>query len=180
VSRRDDPGRIYQAHRAGLFRLLVDTERVNELDAEHLLARWEHDAEATGRPRDSVRYWVDAWQWIEDQRGRVTTDNADLNTEREIQELERVAIDARKRADAAIELARKARIRSFVVATIDASLAAEAARSDAELADKEANAAEARFRGVPRPGDTVTIDDPEAGTQQFKIERYRSVTEDDR
>jgi hypothetical protein len=45
--------RIYQAHRTGIFRRMVDAERVNELDAEHWISRWERKAEASGRSRDS-------------------------------------------------------------------------------------------------------------------------------
>jgi hypothetical protein len=32
---------IYQAQRTGIFRRLVDADRVNELEAEHLITRWE-------------------------------------------------------------------------------------------------------------------------------------------
>ena len=35
MTRRGDPERIYLAQRRGIFRWLVDEQRVNELDAEH-------------------------------------------------------------------------------------------------------------------------------------------------
>ena len=61
------PERIYHAHRAGIFRRLVDAERVNELDAEHWISRWEREAEASGHGRDD-HYWSDAWDWIAEGR----------------------------------------------------------------------------------------------------------------
>jgi hypothetical protein len=67
VTRLQDE-RIYGAQRAGVFRRLVDAERVNELDAEHWIARWEREAEATGPERGSVGYWDEAWVWIAEQR----------------------------------------------------------------------------------------------------------------
>ena len=36
MTRRGDPGRIYEVHRSGIFPRLIDEERVNELDAEQL------------------------------------------------------------------------------------------------------------------------------------------------
>ena len=67
--RRGDPERIYQAQRAGIFRRLVSAERLNELDAEHWVSRWEREAEARGRGR-SQGFWDDGWHWIAEQRGR--------------------------------------------------------------------------------------------------------------
>ena len=64
---RPNPERIYQAQRVGIFRRLVDAERVNELDAEHWIARWEREAEASSRARDE-HYWDDAWEWIAENR----------------------------------------------------------------------------------------------------------------
>jgi hypothetical protein len=61
--------RIYQAHRAGIFRRLVDAERVNEFDAEYWISRWKREAEASGRGRDN-HYWSDAWDWIAENRRR--------------------------------------------------------------------------------------------------------------
>jgi hypothetical protein len=69
MTRRGDPERIYQAQRLGIYRRLVDEQRVNELDAEHLIARWEREAEASGRTRDE-HYWTDGWEWIAEQRRR--------------------------------------------------------------------------------------------------------------
>ena len=54
---RDDPAR----------NRLRDAERLDELDAEHWIARWEREAEASGRARDD-QYWSDAWEWITEQR----------------------------------------------------------------------------------------------------------------
>jgi hypothetical protein len=51
---------------AGIFASLHDAERVNELDAEHWISRWEREAEASGRARDD-HYWSDAWDWITEQ-----------------------------------------------------------------------------------------------------------------
>jgi len=81
VTRRGDPELIYRAQRAGIFRRLMDQERVNELQAEHLIARWEREAEAIGRPRSAGSYWDDAWHWIEDQRKPPTTDKRDMSAE---------------------------------------------------------------------------------------------------
>jgi hypothetical protein len=59
MTRRGDPGRIYQAQRAGVLMRLTRSERVSELEAEHLIARWEREAEATDRKRGSPGYWED-------------------------------------------------------------------------------------------------------------------------
>lgn len=69
MTRRADPELIYQAQRVGLFRRLVDAERVTELEAEHWIARWEREAEAINRSRNSPGFWDDGWRWIE-QQGR--------------------------------------------------------------------------------------------------------------
>jgi hypothetical protein len=66
---RGDPERIYQAQRRGIFRRLVDEQRVSELGAEHLIARRERDAEALGR-RPYNRYWSDGSVWIASQPRR--------------------------------------------------------------------------------------------------------------
>jgi predicted RNA-binding Zn ribbon-like protein len=73
VSRRGDPERIYQAQRAGIFMRLVSEARLDRFDAEHWIARWEREAEATGRERGSTGFWDDAWRWIEDERSRPKT-----------------------------------------------------------------------------------------------------------
>jgi hypothetical protein len=49
--RRGDPQRIYQAQRRGIFRRLVDEQRVSKLGAEHLIAWREREAKASGRRR---------------------------------------------------------------------------------------------------------------------------------
>ena len=69
MTRRGDPERIYHAQRAGIFRRLVDQQRVIELDAEHWISRWEREAEASGRARDN-HHWSDAWTWITERRRR--------------------------------------------------------------------------------------------------------------
>jgi hypothetical protein len=61
MPRRGDPDRIYQAQRAGIFTRLRDTERVNELYAEHWIARWAREAEASRWARDSQGYWDAGW-----------------------------------------------------------------------------------------------------------------------
>ena len=68
MTRRGDPERIYQAQRAGIFRRLVDAERLDKLDAEHWIARRERKAEDIGRPRGSTGYWDEGWRWIEGER----------------------------------------------------------------------------------------------------------------
>lgn len=68
VTRRGDPERIYSAQRAGIYMRLTRNERVSDLDAEHLIARWEREAEAAGQARDSAGYWDDGWDWIAAQR----------------------------------------------------------------------------------------------------------------
>lgn len=70
MTRRGDPERIYQAQRHGIFMRLRDAERVNELDAEHYIARWERHAEAEGPARGTARYWDAAWDWIRAERER--------------------------------------------------------------------------------------------------------------
>ena len=67
MARRGDPEKIYLAQRAGIFMRLVSYERLDRLDAEHWIARWEPEAEATGRGRGSTGYWDTAWQWISRQ-----------------------------------------------------------------------------------------------------------------
>ncbi len=54
---------------------------MSELDAEHLLARWEREAEAIGRSRSAASYWDDAWHWIEDQRNPPEVVKTDMSAE---------------------------------------------------------------------------------------------------
>ena len=68
MGRRGDPERIYQAQRAGIFARLVQSERVNELDAEHWISRWEREAEVNGPAVGSQGYWDAAWLWIAENR----------------------------------------------------------------------------------------------------------------
>ncbi len=66
--RKPDPERIYQARRAAHFRRLADVHRLDELDAEHWLAKWEREAEARGLDRHSGTFWQYAERWIAEQR----------------------------------------------------------------------------------------------------------------
>ena len=68
MTRRGDPERIYQAQRAGVFARLTQNEHINELDAEHWIARWEREAELNGPARGSQGYWDAAWRWIVENR----------------------------------------------------------------------------------------------------------------
>lgn len=81
MARHQDTERIYQAQRVGVFARLTTQEQVNELEAEHLIAQWEHEAEAAGRAKGSPRYWDDAWTWIEDKRKPPTIDKTDMSAE---------------------------------------------------------------------------------------------------
>jgi hypothetical protein len=81
MPRRDDPELIYRTQRAGLLERLRDAERLDELDAEWWIARWEREAEALGRSRGSVSYWDDAWRWIQDQRQPPEVDKRDMSAE---------------------------------------------------------------------------------------------------
>ncbi len=76
MPRRGDPERIYHAQRAGIFARLTQNERVNELDAEHWISRWEREAEATGRERGSQGFWDDGWNWIAAHRNHNRTARA--------------------------------------------------------------------------------------------------------
>lgn len=67
--KRGDPERIYQAQRAGVFRRLVDAERLSEQEAERLIAGWEHKASIEGLERGGYVYWELGWDWIAEQRG---------------------------------------------------------------------------------------------------------------
>jgi hypothetical protein len=68
MSRRADSERIYRAQLAGTFKRLVMFERIDELDAEHWIARWKREAEATGRDRRSGAFWDEGWARIAEQR----------------------------------------------------------------------------------------------------------------
>ncbi|MGZ8438510.1 MAG: hypothetical protein ACXWXR_08220 [Candidatus Limnocylindrales bacterium] len=68
MSRRGDPERIYQAQRAGIFARLTQGERLNALQAEDWISRWERHAEAEGLSRSTVGFWDAAWEWIAGER----------------------------------------------------------------------------------------------------------------
>jgi len=65
--RKPDPERIYQARRAATFRRLVDEQQLDELDAEHWMARWEREAVADGIDRRSEAFWEGGSRWISEQ-----------------------------------------------------------------------------------------------------------------
>ena len=69
MPRRGDPAKIYAVRRAGIFVRLVSYAKLDRLDAEHWIARWEREAEATGRERGSTGYWDAGWEWIVGARG---------------------------------------------------------------------------------------------------------------
>jgi hypothetical protein len=71
VMRKPNPEAIYQARRAAHFRRLASVHRLDELDAEHWLTRWEREAETRGLDRHSDAWWQDSEQWIAEQRGRI-------------------------------------------------------------------------------------------------------------
>ena len=66
--RRGNPERIYQAQRAGIFARLTQQERVNELDAEHWISRWEREAGSRGLSQTSIGFWDSAWEWVAERR----------------------------------------------------------------------------------------------------------------
>jgi hypothetical protein len=68
MTRRADPERIYQARRAATFHRLADVDRLDELHAEHWIARWEREAELLRVGRYSSEFWSDGGVWIKDQR----------------------------------------------------------------------------------------------------------------
>jgi hypothetical protein len=68
MPRRGDPEKIYQAQRYGVFMRLVNAERLDQLDAEHWLSRWEREAEANGPSAGAQGYWDAAWEWIAKER----------------------------------------------------------------------------------------------------------------
>jgi hypothetical protein len=46
----------------------VDVDHLDELDAEHWIARWERRAEKIGRPRQSRHDWIEGELWIRGDR----------------------------------------------------------------------------------------------------------------
>jgi len=68
MSRRADPVRIYQARRAATFAILTQTRAIDELDAEHWMARWEREAERQGLDRFSANFWIAGGDWIAENR----------------------------------------------------------------------------------------------------------------
>jgi hypothetical protein len=68
MPRRADPERIYQARRAASFAILTQTRAIDELDAEHWMARWEHEAERQGLDQFSADFWAAGRDWIAENR----------------------------------------------------------------------------------------------------------------
>lgn len=64
MTRRADPERIYLARRAATFAILTQTRAIDELDAEHWIARWEREAERQGLDRLSADFWATGRDWI--------------------------------------------------------------------------------------------------------------------
>ena len=74
MPRRGAAARIYAAQRAGIFNRLRDAERMDELDAEHWIARWERHVAEAELVLDGGVFWDEAWRWIEAQRHPTKTD----------------------------------------------------------------------------------------------------------
>jgi hypothetical protein len=68
MSRRADPERIYQARRAATFSRLTQAERLDPLDAEHLISAWERSEQAKSLDRFTQAYWEEADRWIAEQQ----------------------------------------------------------------------------------------------------------------
>ena len=62
--------RIYEARRAAAFRRLVDVDHMDQLDAEHWIARWEREAQTLGVGRYAAEFWPDGAVWIAETRRR--------------------------------------------------------------------------------------------------------------
>ena len=60
MPRRGDPELIYRAQRAGIFKRLRDAERLDELDAEHWIARWERHVADAELVLDGGAFWDEA------------------------------------------------------------------------------------------------------------------------
>jgi hypothetical protein len=58
--RKPNPENIYIARRVGRSNRMVGQERMDELDAEHLMSVWEREAESRGLDRYSAQFWDEA------------------------------------------------------------------------------------------------------------------------
>jgi hypothetical protein len=67
MTRKPDPENIYMARRTARFRRLVDEERVDELEAEHLITAWERE-EARGLDRHASSFWPTGEEWMAARR----------------------------------------------------------------------------------------------------------------
>ena len=70
MPRRGNLERIYRAQCAGICNRLRDAERLDELDAEHWLSRWEREADANGPAVGSQGNWTAGWRWIAENHRR--------------------------------------------------------------------------------------------------------------
>ena len=52
----------------------MDEQRVNELNPEHWIARWEREAARTGVEAGGHGFWDAGWRGIESQRNKPKTD----------------------------------------------------------------------------------------------------------
>jgi hypothetical protein len=69
----------YQAQRASIKERLTRVERLDEVEAEQWIARWEEHADAEGRPATTFGFWKAAWTWIAKQRGPKRDMNAEAD-----------------------------------------------------------------------------------------------------
>jgi hypothetical protein len=53
---------------AATFTVLTQTRAIDELDAEHWMARWEREAERQGLDRFSADFWSAGRDWIANHR----------------------------------------------------------------------------------------------------------------
>jgi hypothetical protein len=67
MSRRPDPERIRQAHRAGTINRLIGEGELPDR-AEGLVAAWEAEAAHLGLSGDEGRIWTAGWEWITARR----------------------------------------------------------------------------------------------------------------
>lgn len=68
MARRNDPAKLYIAHRTGLINRLVREAHVSEHTAEKLLLAWEAEGERRHLDARTGDWWAPAWAWILEQR----------------------------------------------------------------------------------------------------------------
>jgi hypothetical protein len=72
MSRRPDPEKLYQAHRAGHLSRLQAEARLNPDKAEAWISHWETEAALRGLDRRSGEFWAPAWEWIAQKIGPIS------------------------------------------------------------------------------------------------------------